>query len=521
MTALWSNPEFLRNVRTQLRPAKVVATACVCAALSIVIGYAASHENMRQPASGHYGWGIQILEITFWLQALMLAAGGGIACINSIHREKEQNTFDYQRVTRMTPLELALGKLFGAPVFTYFVFLCLMPLALFGAVMSKRPALAVLAAYAVLLVATVAAHTLALLISLLTIRGSHTAAILVFIAILVGSFSNSNPSPYFRAQPFGPFYATQVVQWGEWEPVGTELGVRQEPLWEEDEFFGQRVHHVPMLLVIDLMFAAWFLLALVRNIKRDPNYYEIYSPLQSLGFAVFLNVLFVALYQWRHVSFLGFRSVTPMESQAFLLMLNVAVFFCLGPAAIRNRERVRRILRTRESGGANWLDLTWPAPFMVAGTVAASLVILAGVAWGYSGNPELDMNFAAFRALFFVAWITRDVQFLQWMSLRRTRHPLVMGALFLVIFYTCVMILMASLGIFTRPDRTAFSAFFIPSGAFELDHSKWILRPAIWSAAFVAQWLLTALFIGLQKKTIDELNSPSAALAATPVPAHT
>src|SRR5437762_11294071 len=83
-------------------------------------------------------WGIQLLEITFWLQALMLAAGGGIACINSIHREKEQNTFDYQRVTRMTPLELALGKLFGAPVFTYFVFLCLMPLALFGAVMGKR-----------------------------------------------------------------------------------------------------------------------------------------------------------------------------------------------------------------------------------------------------------------------------------------------------------------------------------------------------------------------------------------------
>src|SRR2546430_11485017 len=30
-----------------------------------------------------------------------LAAGGGIACVNSIHREKEQNTFDYQRVTRI------------------------------------------------------------------------------------------------------------------------------------------------------------------------------------------------------------------------------------------------------------------------------------------------------------------------------------------------------------------------------------------------------------------------------------
>lgn len=529
MTALWSNPEFLRNVRAQLRPAKVVATACICAALSIVIGYSASQQNDRQLASGPAGWGIQVLQIAFWLQALMLAAGGGIACINSIHREKEQNTFDYQRVTRMTPLELALGKLFGAPVFTYFVFLCLMPLALFGAVMGKRPALTVVAAYAVLLVATLAVHVLALLISLLTIRGSHTAAILVLLVILgtgtVNTPGDTLGGPSFRVHSFGPFYAAQVVQWGRWEPAGTELGARLEPLWDEDTFFGQKVHHVPMLLVIDLMFMGWFLLALVRNIKRDPNYYEIYSPLQSLGFAVFLNVLFVAFYQWQHFAFVPFdllHRVTPMESQAFLLMLNVAVFFCLGLAAIRNRERVRRILRTRESGGANWLDLTWPAPFMVAGTVAATLVILAGVAWGHSGNPELDMNFAVFRALFFVAWITRDMQFLQWMSLRRSKHPLVMGALFLIIFYTCAMILMASLGILTRPDRTSFSAFFIPSGAFELDHSKWILRPAIWVAAFVAQWLLTAFFISLQKKTIDELNSPAAtAPAAIPLPAQT
>ena len=160
MTALWSNPEFLRNARAQLRPGKLAATACICAALSIVIGYASSHQNYQQVATGPAGWGLQVVEITFWLQALMLAAGGGIACVNSIHREKEQNTFDYQRVTRMTPLELTLGKLFGAPDFAYFVFLCLMPLALFGAVMGKRPALTVLAAYAVLLIASLAVHTL-------------------------------------------------------------------------------------------------------------------------------------------------------------------------------------------------------------------------------------------------------------------------------------------------------------------------------------------------------------------------
>ena len=57
MTALWSNPEFLRNARAQLRPGKLAATACICAALSIVIGYASSHQNYQQVAYGPGGMG--------------------------------------------------------------------------------------------------------------------------------------------------------------------------------------------------------------------------------------------------------------------------------------------------------------------------------------------------------------------------------------------------------------------------------------------------------------------------------
>src|SRR5260370_35699313 len=107
------------------------------------------------------------------------------------------------------------------------------------------------------------------------------------------------------------------------------------------------------------------------------------------------------------------------------------------------------------------------------------------------------------------------------MGLRRGKHSLVMGVLFLGIFYVCVMILMAPLKIFTIPERTAFSAFFIPSPVFLLDHSAWVLRPAIWTAAFVVQWLLVALYIGLQKQTIAELNSSSTPPAPEAVPVHT
>jgi len=511
--AIWDNPEFIRNVRAQLRLGRAAATAIICAAISLVIGFAISHQTDHGLADGPYGWGLRILQTAFWLQALMLAAGGGIACINSIHREKEQNTFDYQRVTRLTPLELTLGKLFGAPVFTYFVFLCLMPLAIFGAVEGHRSLVSVIAAYAVLLVATITIHALALLISLLTVRGSHTGAILLLLVLLGGTATTGGGSRVFQVHSFGPFYALEVLRSAESDSTLTRISSdRFAPLSDVDVFFGHEVLHVPLLLIVDLLFTAWFLLALVRNIKRDPNYYAIYSPLQSLGFAIFLNLLFVAFFNW--------QSASPLDSQAILLSLNVGIFFCIGLIALRNRERVRRILRAEQSPASSWLATIWPAPLMIAGTLSVGLLIVFGISQGRDPRIEWNPNFAVLRTLFFVAWIVRDLQFLQWMGLRRGKHQLVMGVLYLIIFYVCVSILMGSLGVFSKPERTPFAAFFLPTAMYVLDHTAWLLRPAIWIAAFIAQWIVVAGFIGLQRQSIAELESATSNPSATPVAAQ-
>ena len=513
MTALWSNPEFIRNLRSQLRPGKVIATACICAAISVATGFGISHQS--RAAAGPYGWGPEVFQVAVWLQLLMLAAGGGIACVNSIHREKEQNTFDYQRVTRMTPLELTLGKLFGAPVFSYFVCLCLMPLAIFGAVMGGLKSSNLLAVYAVMLVGSLMIHMLALLISLLTVKGSHTAAILLLLAFLWGTSGGTGPGPSrtFQLGPCGPFYAAQVAVWQTWDrSILTTSGGTLEIPGSVDVFFGQKILHVPVLLAIDLMFAGWFLLAMVRNIKRDPNYYEIYSPLQGLGLAIFVNLLFVGFFNW--------GNSTPLEAQSILLSLNIVVFFCFGLVMLRNRERVRRIIRSREGAEIFWLDLTWPAPLLVAGTLAAGLLVVLGVAEGRNPQVEWNPNFAVLRSLFFVAWIVRDIQFLQWMTLRRGKHALVTGVLFLVIFYVCVSILMGPLGMYSVPERVPFSAFFVPSAVYLLDHAAWEIRPAIWSAAFLAQWIFIAAFIWLQQRIIAELNSPAQAPASSPAPAY-
>jgi hypothetical protein len=364
-----------------------------------------------------------------------------------------------------------------------------------------------------MLVGSLMMHVLALLISLLTVKGSHTAAILLMLVLLWGASAGRGPSSIFQLGPCGPFYAAQVAAWQTWDDTSvTKAAGRFEVPGAVDVFFGQKIHHVPVLLAIDLMFAAWFLLALVRNIKRDPHYYEIYSPLQGLGLAIFVNLLFVGFFHW--------QDSTPLEAQSVLLTLNILVFCCFGLVMLRNRERVRRIIRSREEQGVSWLDVTWPAPLMIAGTLAAGLLVVLGVAEGRHPQVEWNASFAVLRSLFFVAWIVRDIQFLQWMSLRRGKHALVTGVLFLVIFYVCVAILMAPLGMYSVPERAPFSAFFVPSAVYLLDHGAWAIRPAIWGAAFVAQWIFIAAFVWLQQRIIEELNSSAKVSVSSPAPAY-
>ena len=167
------------------------------------------------------------------------------------------------------------------------------------------------------------------------------------------------------------------------------------------------------------------------------------------------------------------------------------------------------------------MDITWPAPLLILGTVTAGIIVILGISEGRDPQLEWNSSFALFRSLFFAAWIVRDVQFLQWTSLRRGKHTLVMGILFLVIFYVCVAILLSAFGFFTAAERVPFTAFFLPPAVYLLDHSPWVQRPVIWAAAIVAQWFLVAVFIRLQKQTINDLNAAGEAPAASPLPAQT
>ena len=510
---MFDNPEFVRNVRSSLRPGKMLTTVAISAALSLVIGFSLTHLQ-GVLAYGPRGWGFYLLRGLFWLQALILAAGGGIACVNAIYKEKDQNTFDFQRVTRLSPLELAVGKLFGAPIFMYFLCLCFAPLVIFAAVKGQRGVVFVLLAYAVLLVGSLVVHAFALLVSLLTVRGSHTTAImLVLVALWVFSNVFTLTSTYLQVASLSPFYSSEIVVQRNITATSSLDSFNDSDSAVPagvDVFFGHHVNHFSIFLVLNFCLIAWFLLALSRNIKRDPNQYELYSPLQSFGLIAFVNLVLLAFVNW--------RSANLMDVQAALLAINGIVVGAIGLAQLRNRDRTRRILRAQPNAEASWINLSWPAPFLIIAAVGASVVV--SVSAGLARDPltEWSTAFNIFRSVFFAAWIVRDTQFLQWMMLHRGKRPLFRGMLYLTAFYACVWVVLSAFGTFRDADHMPFTAFFLPTPIYYLDHGAWSLRPAIWGAAFVAQWLLVALFIALQRKTILELAQPASG-DATSVPA--
>src|ERR1700676_4071143 len=270
--SFFSTPEFIRNARGQLRLGRVVTTVVICGAVSLAIGFSfwAQHGIGSFPSN----WGMNLLKVTILLQALVLAAGGGIACVNAIHKEKEQNTFDFQRVTRLTPLELTLGKFFGAPLLSYVIFVCLMPLALFAAEMGRAKVSFVIAAYAVLIAGALAFNALGLLISLLTVRGSHGAAIVFLLVLLfVGASQGDGGIGMFLLGSVSPFFAAVVMADG-WNVPPHAVATDDHRVEVRDVFFGQPMSHLAVLLALDLVFVFWVLLAVVGNVKRAPNHYN-------------------------------------------------------------------------------------------------------------------------------------------------------------------------------------------------------------------------------------------------------
>lgn len=499
---LLRNPEFRRHLRTQLRPGRVAATVAIAAVLSLSYGYASykSAEGAAEPGA----WGQALFDAALWLQVLVLTVGGGFACLTAISREKEHNTFDFQRVTRLTPLELTLGKLFGAPALSYFIVLCLLPATAVGAIAARLEAGRVLAAYTAFLTCAAAWHGLALLISLLMERNSASAGGLLYLVILgISSVPNSGALGLGMMSPF--FAISMLSNTGAMASAAQPV-VMGNRYW--DSFFGFDLHHGGALVLLSLIALAWLLLALARNIKRDPAVYELYTPAQSLALAAYMNLVLIGFFQWR--GFIGH------DAHRLITFLNLSLFFGLGLTVMRNRDRLRRRLSELGQRASGWLAAFWPATYVLGGFLAIGLALLALIDRRFAGSEQWSLGAGVVSLALACFWLARDVMFIQWMILTRVRRPLLMSMLYLTVYYTCMGVLLGALGLMQSAARLPFAAIFLPVLGMGLDGKGWEPHRAAWLLAVAAQVPILCVLALLKKQKLQEL---SARPAATAVPA--
>ena len=477
-----SNPELIRNVRAHLRGDRMLAVAGICAVLSLAVGFSMAY------SAGSREWGLEFLRLAVGAQAFVLLIMGGLIVLQAIQWEKHANTFDFQRLTRLSSVELALGKLLGAPILAYFIALCLMPAAIVGAAAGHARLSFVLAGYAVLVLGAITFHAFALLLSLVIARGIGGAAVLLFLLYLP-TVGGEGSRFFLNLGPLSPYFATNLVGQTTWtlDPASAQVGGASTMT---DLLFGWPVHHVPVLLVLYATFAAWFLLPVVRNIKRDPAVYEIFTPWQALGLGVYVNFIVVAFVRWSVASSLG--------TQAALLAFNIVVFSGLGVALLRTREWVRW-LSERGRSGTGWAAAAWPASYVLAGTLLVGLGVIS-ILQVLPQRGEWDIGLALLKLTFCALWIARDILFVQWMNLRGGRRPLLMSLLYLGAFYICATVIVTAFHVYRTPEGAAWATVLLPGSVLGISSEVWIDHRLLWVSALAVEVLPVALFVVLQHR---------------------
>jgi hypothetical protein len=504
MPRFWSNPEFVRHRRAELRPVRAITVGAIVVVLCVLIGLACWSyeqsllENARNGAQTYvtsawqhrldylqqnfardtwlllYRWlvGLQGFALTFWTL---------FSCAQSVSGERDRKTWDFQRTTRLTAAEIMIGKFLGEPVLVYFAVLCAAPITLIAGFAGGASVTTLLSVYIFLAVTSLFLGLGGMWLSTLLesrTRGVGLISALVLYGLTLGVYGmRQSGLPGFAA--ISPFAGILDLLGHSPNSI-----IRLQPV-----LFG---HVVPWLLMSILLcgsFSAWLALMLIRNLKRDYPEIRPLSRWQAVGCAAFLNFLIYALLspgytqtiEGRVGSFDDAKSVT-----LFAVGINGPILFLMGLATLTPQERLKVWRRRRVSGESKvFADDGLPWPWLaISALVAYALMIWGLLAWSHTLPLDSGtLQSAAIRLLIVAVFVTRDVLFLQWCMLTRLRQPIVKGALFLCLYYGAASVLTVLAAVTSQEAGNWMVSLLTPVRVFE---------PEVHGAAFPA-----AAYVGL------------------------
>jgi len=379
------NPEFQRNIWLEIPPHRLVAMPAVLVLIFLAAWIAGGTRTFPVVAQLTLG--------------LILIIWGSRLAADSVLGEVQGRTWDAQRMSAITPWEMAWGKLFGSTIYVWYgALFCV--IAFFFSDQGRVVDLVRV------LLAGLQAQALAMLLSLLTLRrGVEGLQFQVFLsqglAILV-------VLPFHALIPVDPF---GYVSW-----------------------YGYSISQSLFLITTQVAFICWTILGIYRLMRTELQYRT--SQAAWLGFVVFM-IAYVAgidglLLLSAAKSFPGLFSDRLFQAFCVAIGLTYVAAFVEPKGLVRLRSWVQHTQRGRMNRVAE-MTTSW----FISGIVAAGLGVatLVNVALAPQGGMEALGTLLPFMVAILL-FVIRDIAVLHYLVLHeRARRGHIAAALYLIAVY--------------------------------------------------------------------------------------
>jgi len=228
------NPEFQRNLWLEFTLHRLIALPVVITALFILA-------NLINSANG-------INYLASLLAYFFLFLWGGKRASEGVIEEVNAKTWDFQRVSSISPWTMAWGKLIGSPSFAWYgALICFLGLAYasFGVSETSIP---VYQKTFILIIGGLFCHTLALLFSLESMQAPRNKKLKTFPSFIL-ALSVSFPSTLAVMSVFQTTSQAHIIHWFEVAFVASHF-----------------------ILVSFIIFLAWSILAIYRLMQKELQY---------------------------------------------------------------------------------------------------------------------------------------------------------------------------------------------------------------------------------------------------------
>jgi hypothetical protein len=455
MVNFFENPELVRHLRMEMRPKRMAIAAVVSISVCLLIWMSFT--------STHDVDAFRALYATLAIgQAAILTLWCFSACSQAVANERVMKTFDFLRTTRLTSGELLAGMLFGVPVMAYFVTTLSFGVTLLAGMMAGYKVSAMVVAFAFTMVLAVVVSLAGLSMSMITEKPRIGAVLALFLLWpLMAVMLAASESVFPALQGVGIVPGLLPL-----------FGINNGTMTGHVKFFGANAPTLMVTLVLYGTFAAWLVLVLVRNLKKEREDIQLLSRWQAIGFMVYLNLMMFGITDVERLLsrplFLrnDAAAVAELLTNGFLA-LNYFVFYVVGITTLSTPERFKIWWRQGRRDVAAYFAEDGPPWTWIAIAAVCAMVLYAAEMTITPGIPTTQWHLPVWQMFVLLAYAVRDITFLQWCKLTKMKDAVAKGLAFVGLYYFASFALMATLHDNTQVWKRGM-AFLTPAGVFDL-----------------------------------------------------